>query len=153
MSKRMILATIGLLFLMIALASCNSASQNIMATNTSLTQTSAPTRTPRPTPTSLDAWVPSDFTRWDNSMAFRYVKGVNCSYSSADACAHIEIYSRYGCSNSVYVEVAFYDDNGTQVDWSNDTTSRVGIGEKALLEFVSFDDSVSRVKITEIYCH
>ena len=108
---------------------------------------------PKSTPTSAIAWVPSGFTRWDDNIAIRFVAGENCSYSTVEACAHYEVFAHYGCPDSLYVEVAFLDSNGSQVDWSNDTASRLISGEKALLEFISFDKSAIKVKVTKIDCY
>ena len=100
-----------------------------------------------------DAWVPSGFKSWEDATAYRFAEGRACSYSTVEACAHYEVVARYGCPDSLYVEVAFLDEGGTQVDWSNDTASGLGAGEKAILEFVSFESTASKVKVTDISCH
>lgn len=99
------------------------------------------------------AWIPSGFKQWDKEIAFRFVKGIACSYSSAESCSHLEVYTRYGCPNSLYVEVAFENSNGTQVDWGNDTATGLSPGTKALLEFITFDSSATTTNITQIKCY
>lgn len=99
------------------------------------------------------AWVPSGFEKWNNEIAYRFVEGKTCSYSIAEACAHYEFFARYGCPTSLYVEVAFMNSSGTQVDWSNDTATSMSSGTKALLEFVSFESSATKVKVTQISCY
>ncbi len=99
------------------------------------------------------AWVPSGFEQWNSEIAYRFVKGKSCTMSIAEACAHYEIYTRYGCPNSLYVEVAFSNASGTQVDWSNDTATSLSSGSSALLEFVSFESSADQVNITQINCY
>lgn len=99
------------------------------------------------------AWIPSGFEKWNNEIAYRYVEGKACSYGIAEACAHYEIFARYGCPTSLYVEVAFMNSSSTQVDWSNDTATSLSPGTKALLEFVSFESSATKVKITQVTCY
>lgn len=100
-----------------------------------------------------DAWIPSGFLKWDDEIAVRFVKGISCSYSTAEACSHAEVFARYGCPTSLYVEVAFMNRSGTQVDWSNDTATSLPPGTKALLEFVSFNSSATKTTITQIICY
>jgi hypothetical protein len=100
-----------------------------------------------------NAWVPSGFEKWNNEIAYRFVKGKSCTLDIAEACVHYEIYTRYGCPNSLYVEVAFLDTSGAQVDWSNNTTTSLSPGSRALLEFVSFESSAKQVHITQIICY
>ena len=104
-------------------------------------------------PASSNPWVPSGFTRLNGETAYRLVTGKKCSLGTIAGCAHYEVFTRYGCPTSLYVEVAFFDSNGTQVDWSNDTASTLQPGEKALLEFVSFDNSAEKVRITDVSCY
>ena len=99
------------------------------------------------------AWVPSGFEQWNNEIAIRFAEGKACSYGTVEACAHYEVFTRYGCPNSLYVEVAFMNSSGTQVDWSNDTATSLSPGTKALLEFVSFESSATKVKVTKIECY
>jgi hypothetical protein len=109
-----------------------------------------------PIPTQKEdtsSWIPSGFKKWNNEIAHLYVKGKACSYDTAEACAHYEVFARYGCPTSLYVEVAFMDSSGTQVDWGNDTATSLSPGTKALLEFVSFESSATKVKITQIRCY
>ena len=108
-----------------------------------------------PVPTiSPDAWIPSGFYKWNDEIAVRWVKGISCSYGTiAEACSHAEVFARYGCPTTLYVEVAFTNNSGTQVEWSNDTSTSLSPGTKALLEFVSFDSSATRTKITQISCY
>jgi len=129
-----------------------------------LTETAEPTNTPLststpslaiPTPYSQDsAWFPMGFHQWRlEEIAYRFIAGASCSYSTVSACAHYEIITRDGCPSSLYVEVSFTDDNGTQVDWSNATATSLTAGEKAQLEFVSFKQKATKVKITKIDCY
>jgi hypothetical protein len=106
------------------------------------TKTRIPTKTLTPQPT---------FTPWDDSLSFLFIKGISCSYG--EGCSHIEIFTRDGCPTSLYVEVAFFDSNDVQVDWGNDTASSLAPGGTALLEFVTFNSSVTKVQITKISCY
>jgi hypothetical protein len=99
------------------------------------------------------AWAPSGFEKWDNETAYRFVKGKSCTIDIAEACAHYEIYTRYGCPDSLYVEVAFSNTSDTQVDWGNDSATSLSPGSSALLEFVSFESSADQVHITQIKCY
>ena len=99
------------------------------------------------------AWVPSGFEKWNNEIAIRFAEGKACSYGTVEACAHYEVFARYGCPTSLYVEVAFMNSGGTQVDWSNDYATSLSPGTKALLEFVSFESTATKVKVTKIECY
>ena len=100
-----------------------------------------------------NSWIPDGFKEWDDNIAFRFVEGKKCSIDIAEACAHYEVFTRYGCSDTLYMEVSFLDEDGTQVDWSNDTAKGMEPGEKAILEFVSFEETAEKVKVAKISCY
>jgi len=113
-------------------------------------KSSAPSKVP---PTAYKPWQPSGFTRWDDKTAYRWLpKGeYSCSYSRGK-CAAAEIVAHYGCLD-LYVEVAFYDSSGIQIDWTNETAKGLSAGGKAHLVFDSFEDRASKVEMVKISCH
>jgi len=50
----------------------------------------------------------------------------------------------------VYAQVALYDGNGSNIDWSNDTAHGLRAGDTAILVFTSCNDAAQTARITEL---
>ena len=96
-------------------------------------------------------WYPKGFTEYEDGLTAWDWADRSCSYSSG-RCSHMDVVSWIGCQN-LYVEVNFLDSTNSVVDWSNDTARGLRAGDRAKLEFVSFDDSVRSTRLVEISCY
>ena len=99
-------------------------------------------------------WYPKGFSEYQEGIAWRWGtnKETNCSYSSGSCWSVIAI-SRYGCPRSVYAELAIYDSNDIQIDYTNDTTTNVLAMEKVKLTFDTFNDEASTARLAEFNCY
>lgn len=102
------------------------------------------------TSASDTSWVPKGYTPYDENVAYRFRESsqINCGYR--DSCWQIEVVSKNGC-NSLYVELTRLGPNGENVGYTNDTTSNLNAGQKAVLTFSSYDDDKT-AKLSEINC-
>jgi len=117
------------------------------STDTSTTTSStSSTTTPKDT-----SWIPSGYQGYDDNVAYRFrSRGeINCGYR--DSCWQMELVSKTGC-NSLYVELTRLGPSGENVGFTNDTTSNLQPGQKAILTFSSFDDDKT-AKLSKINCY
>ena len=102
-----------------------------------------------------DSWIPSDFTGYpsDDNVAWRWASNseTNCSYESG-ACWSALVVTRDGCPNGIYAEIAILDKSGVQIDYTNDTTTRVLPNAKVKLTFDTFNEEADKAQISEINC-
>jgi hypothetical protein len=64
--------------------------------------------------------------------------------------AKFEITNHSNGTSDYYIEVAFEDGAGTNIDWGNAVAQHVEPGQKAIVTTTTFKESAERVKITEI---
>ena len=108
-----------------------------------------------PTETYDSSWIPTDFSGYpsDDNIAWRWAtsKETNCSYSSGSCWAALVV-TRDGCPSGIYAEIAILDSSGVQIDYTNDTTTRVLPNTKVKLTFDTFNDQAEQAQIGEIRC-
>ena len=125
------------------------------SSNTSSNSSSSTTSSNTSTGTYDTSWMPSDFTGYpsDDNIAWRWAttKETNCSYSSGSCWAAMVI-TRDGCPSGIYAEIAILDKAGVQIDYTNDTTTRVLPNTKVKLTFDTFNEQAERAQIGEIRC-
>ena len=63
------------------------------------------------------------------------------------------IVTRDGCPSGIYAEIAILDKSGVQIDYTNDTTTRVLPKAKVKLTFDTFNEQASQARIGEITCN
>ena len=101
------------------------------------------------------SWIPTDFSGYpsDDNIAWRWAtsKETNCSYSSGSCWAAMVI-TRDGCPSGIYAEIAILDKSGVQIDYTNDTTTRVLPKTKVKLTFDTFNEQAEKAQIGEIRC-
>ena len=108
-------------------------------------------RTPRPTP---DEWWPSDFSPSpeDDNVAFRFMDNGTYECEFGGRCKGVEVITRDGCPTSLYVEASILDAGGTNIGFTNDTTSGLAAGQRAKLILEFFEESADSIRITDISC-
>jgi hypothetical protein len=126
------------------------------ATEKSFVSSSTPTSSSStPTVTYDQSWVPAGFSGYpsDDNIAWRWGTSseTNCSYSSG-SCWSAVIVTRDGCPSGIYAEIAILDKSGVQIDYTNDTTTRVLPKAKVKLTFDTFNEQADQARIGEISC-
>ena len=117
----------------------------------SLIRDKTPSSSPSKKSTSQvdNSWVPDGFVRYDNKVAINWSLPDTCrSYS---LCINLEVVPRNGC-DSLYAEASELDVNGNNIGYTNDSTSFVKAGQKAILKFQTWDDDVRDFDLAEISC-
>ena len=62
------------------------------------------------------------------------------------------VITRDGCPSGIYAEIAILDKSGVQIDFTNDTTTRVLPKTKVKLTFDTFNEQAEKAQIGEIRC-
>lgn len=99
-------------------------------------------------------WAPSEFTEWDNKIAYRFAKGewkLDC-YSCRGWLVEV-IANTDGCTDGVYASLNAEKD-GVVIDDTNAVLSYLGPSQKGRLgfEFYSLDGSGFGGNLTELNC-
>lgn len=96
-------------------------------------------------------WYPKGYNLSPNpTVAFKWDKDRPDCYSCTGSA--ITVVSQHGCPNGLYVEVTFHDAADTIVDWSNDRLPSLDAGQKARLEFVTYNDRARRILLGQVDC-
>lgn len=99
-------------------------------------------------------WYPNGYYSWamDDNLAWKWISGAgNDCYS----CWYwtIEVISRYGCPGGVYAEFTELNGSGTVVDWTNDSIPSLNAGDKARLQFETWNSSTETGRLSELNCN
>lgn len=96
-------------------------------------------------------WVPADFVKWDNKVAFRWLNDneFDCSYSGS-SCFGMLLVVKNTCN--VYAELSLFDSAGYNIGYTNEGF-KVSKGDVARFIFDTFDDNVETGRLTEINCY
>lgn len=101
------------------------------------------------------SWIPSDFSGYpdDDNVAWRWGtrSETNCSYSSG-SCWSVMLITRDGCPSGMYAELAIFDGSGVQIDYTNDSTTRVSPNTKVKLTFDTFNEQADTARLSEVSC-
>jgi hypothetical protein len=62
------------------------------------------------------------------------------------------VITRDGCPSGIYAEIAILDKSGVQIDFTNDSTTRVLPKTKVKLTFDTFNEQAEQAQISEIRC-
>jgi hypothetical protein len=65
----------------------------------------------------------------------------------------MSIIAREGCPSSLYAEITILDSSGTNIGYTNDTTSGLGAGQKAKMVFETFEPGAKNARLAEISCY
>ena len=97
------------------------------------------------------SWVPTGFQPFNNDVAIKWSESGTFSCDFGQSCVQMEAVSKGGC-DSLYVELAKLDSSGNNVGFTNETTSGLDAGQKAILKFEMFGD-YSSVKVSKVSCY
>lgn len=97
------------------------------------------------------SWVPAGFDAYNNKVAWKWSEDSSYKCSYGDSCVQVEVVSKDGCE-SLYVELTKVDEAGNNVGYTNETTTNLITGQKAILLFNLFGDFKS-LKLSKISCY
>jgi hypothetical protein len=111
--------------------------------------------TPPTTKKVILPWYPEGFNEYDGDpqIAWRWLDTSEFSCSYGDQCWGMMVIAREGCPSSAYVEITIIDNNGTNIGFTNDTTSSLGAGQKAKLVFEDFTTGAESARLAKISCY
>jgi hypothetical protein len=101
-------------------------------------------------------WYPEGYTEYegDSQIAWRWLEfGSEYSCSYGDYCWGMSIIAREGCPSSLYAEISILDSGGTNIGFTNDTTSGLGASQKAKLVFETFTPGAKTAMLAKISCY
>ncbi|WP_222929016.1 hypothetical protein [Synechococcus sp. TAK9802] len=113
------------------------------------TPSSSPSQ--KSTPKVDNSWVPDGFTRYNSKVAIRWSPNGSYSCSYGQRCIQMEVVPRRGCGN-LYAELNKIDANGNNVGYTNETTTNVGAGQKAILKFDTYG-TFKTFQVSKISCY
>lgn len=113
-------------------------------------------QTPKETiPVAPVNWAPTGYTQWDESLAYKFT--TNDGSWPCEDCNFwkVTVLANQDCPGGVYAELNMLDDSDTVVDWTNDTVSYLGAGQKAILKFehYPYDDTYKTGQVTQLECN
>lgn len=101
------------------------------------------------------SWIPEGYNSYSGDVNLAWRWGTNseteCTYSSG-ACWSVFVVSKYGCPSSLYGEIAIFDKSDVQIDYTNDTTTRILPGTKVKLTFDTFNEQAETAQVAELNC-
>ena len=159
-----VISIIAGLFLISTLSACSSLSDDSCREGYYKTNGGACIRNDIPSTWGTDEWVEPVDTSWipegynayisDDNIAWKWADavggGYDCEYG--DACWALLVITRDGCPNGMYAELAIFDRNDIQIDYTNDLTTYVSPKQKVRLGFDTFNDNARTASIAEINC-
>jgi hypothetical protein len=101
-------------------------------------------------------WIPAGYNSYsgDDNVAWKWTDavggGYDCEYG--DACWAMFVITRDGCPNGLYAELAIFDKNDVQIDYTNDLTTYVSPNQKVRLGFDTFNDNAYSASLADISC-
>lgn len=98
-------------------------------------------------------WYPRGYFEIVDGFAGKWVDGSDpCGYGPLCWYWHLSVVSEEGCPEGVYVEVNFTQD-GTAIDWSNDTLPALRPMQKGRMPFYTYERSADSIEIADVSCH
>ena len=97
------------------------------------------------------SWVPAGFNRYNSNVAWRWSPDGSYKCDYGQRCVQVQVVSQKGC-NRLYVEASKLDANGNNVGMTNDSTTNLQQGQKALLMLDTYGDFKS-FQLAKISCY
>jgi hypothetical protein len=98
-------------------------------------------------------WYPKGFSEFEDGIAWRWAERGEYRCSYGDHCWGMFIVAKFGCPSMLYAEITILDSGGTNIGFTNDTTSSVGSGQQAKLVFEDFTPGADSARLAEIKCY
>lgn len=97
------------------------------------------------------SWVPEGYNRYNSKVAWKWSPKGSYSCSYGQRCAQMEVVARNGC-NRLYAELTKHDSGDNNVGYTNETTSNLQAGQKAILNFGTYGD-FETFRLSKINCY
>ena len=99
-------------------------------------------------------WFPKGFFEMTDEVAGKWIKGAKDPCGSGPSCWYwtLDIVSKEGCPDGAYVNVNFLN-GSTVVDESIDSVNSIRSGQKARMQFWTYDRSVDEIEPTSVSCY
>lgn len=94
---------------------------------------------------------PEGFEDTGEGLAIRFLENPSCG--EYIRCSQVEVFALRDCPNAVYIEANMIDAKGRNIGLTNDVLGALDQGDRGLLDMVVFNDSASRVELSEISCY
>ena len=104
--------------------------------------------------TPTPAWTPpAGFFEYSPGVAWRWLKGDE-QQCGDDRCIQVELVTKDGCPQLLYAKASITDSQGRNVGYTNDTTSGVNPGQKAVLTMPDTTGGLDGIQstLTEVSC-
>ena len=98
-------------------------------------------------------WYPKGFSTYSDTIAYRWLERGEFSCSYGDHCWGMLVVAKNGCPSSLYAEITILDSAGSNIGFTNDTTSGLGQGQQAKLIFEDFTPGAQKARLSEISCY
>ena len=96
-------------------------------------------------------WYPNGyFLGAGGQIAWKWIQKYDDCYSCRYS--HVSVIAKDGCPGGVYAETNF-EHNGVVIDWTNDSLPTLAAGQKAILEFVSYNSDADQTQAPTFTCH
>lgn len=97
------------------------------------------------------SWIPDGFQAYNNKVAIKWSEKGTYTCSYGQSCIQMEVVAKEGCER-LYAELTKHDKNGSNVGFTNETTTNLLKGQKAILLFNTFGDFNS-FQLSKINCY
>lgn len=98
-------------------------------------------------------WYPKGFSTYDDEIAYRWLEPGEFSCAYGDHCWGMLITAKNGCPQSLYAEITILDSAGSNIGFTNDTTSGLSPSQQAKLIFEDFTPGARKARLSEISCY
>ena len=98
-------------------------------------------------------WYPRGFFELTDGLAGKWVDGARdpCGYGPLCWYWTLDVVAKDGCPSGLYLEANLLD-GGTVVDWTNDSVPALAQGEKARMQFWTYNRGVDDLSLAKASC-
>lgn len=99
-------------------------------------------------------WHPDDYSEFTADVAGKWIRGGKDPCGVGPKCWYwtLDVVTRGDCPDGVYVKANLID-NGTVVDDTIDSVSSLRAGQRARLQFWTYNRSVDDLEVTSVSCY
>ena len=101
--------------------------------------------------TAEEEWATVGFSELNSQVAWRWASDEASCGRGPWGCWALEVEVQYGCS-SLYAEVTVLDEDDRAIGYANDTIPGVKAGQRALLQFESYEKAAESARLNKITC-
>ena len=102
-----------------------------------------------------EQWTPpSGFTRYDSTVAWRWLDGSERQCPNNSRCIQVEVITKDGCPSMLYAKASITDQQNRNLGYTNDTTSGLQPDQRAILSMPDTTGGAAEISanLDEIKC-